>query len=68
MKTMEQTIDKTAQNENQPFYSAEEFAASHAVFGTSEDLIRAAFRFSGKERAAQKEALKIVNTFKEMEA
>ena len=47
-------------------YSAEEFASNPEVLAASEDLIRAAFSFTGTEEA-EKEAKKIVKEFKNKE-
>ena len=46
-------------------YSAEEFASNPEVLAASEDLIRAAFSFTGTEEAT--EAKKIVKEFKNKE-
>ncbi|WP_409015271.1 hypothetical protein [Anaerostipes caccae] len=48
-------------------YSAEEFASNPEVLAASEDLIRAAFSFTGTEEATEKEAKKIVEEFKNKE-
>ena len=48
-------------------YSAEEFASNPEVLAASEDLIRAAFSFTGTEEATEKEAKKIVKEFKNKE-
>lgn len=54
----------TEKASSDPVYTVEEFAAvSHKVFNTTPDLVTAAFRSAGVERATRKEAEKLVSAF-----
>lgn len=48
-------------------YSVDEFAEASQAFGTSADVIRAAFLVAGKTEATEKEAKELINRFKKKE-
>lgn len=65
LETTVQTMPITAGNE--PAYSVAELVQAAKTFGTTPDMIRAAFAVAGKKEATEKEAKQLIDRFKKKE-
>lgn len=71
-ETQEEALETTvktmpANAGNEPAYSVEELVQASETFGTTPDIIRAAFTVAGKTEAAEKEAKQLIDRFKKKE-
>lgn len=65
LETTVQTMPITAGNE--PDYSVAELVQAAESFGTTPDMIRAAFAVAGKKEATEKDAKQLIDRFKKKE-